>query len=58
MTKTGNVEPGVTPSVCSGRPCDRVEDGEPVCEGEQSLDPGLKKAAAILTTPEPDGRQI
>lgn len=55
MTKTGHIETGVTPSVCSGRPCDEVKDGEPVCEGEQPVDPGLKAAAAMLTTGEPDG---
>lgn len=59
MTKTGNVEAGVTPSVLSGRRCDLVQDGEPLCDGEQITDPGLKKAAAMLTDPaptsEPDG---
>lgn len=59
MTKTGNVEAGVTPSVLSGRRCDLVQDGEPLCAGEQTADPGLKKAAAALADPsptsEPDG---
>jgi len=55
MTKTGNLETGVTPSVCSGRPCDRIEDGEPVCEGESPVDPGLKKLAATLSPTDPDG---
>lgn len=55
IVKNGNVWPAQTPSLVSGVPATRVEDGEPLGDGEQVDDPGLRKAArqvAALDTQE------
>lgn len=44
MEKRGRVEPGVTPSVVSGKPAERTNrQGEPLASGE--------KVAAVRTNP-------
>lgn len=48
MTKHGKVEVGKTPSVVSGRPSTKIEDGEPVRKDEQPVDAGLRKLASVL----------
>lgn len=56
MEKTGQVRPGVTPSTVSGLPSTRIEQDEPVCEGETPVDPGLQKLASQLS-PKPEDIQ-